>query len=60
METDDKIESGKVFGPMCLSTREDFGRGEVLEIPVISDHIDGVAKTFKVVSPSFKCFVDSE
>src|SRR5882724_3935683 len=25
-ETDYEIESGKVFGPMCLSTHEDFGR----------------------------------
>ena len=41
-------------------TREDFGRGEVLEIPVISDDIDGVAGTFKVMSPSLESFVDSE
>ena len=60
METDDKVESGKVFGPACLPMHEDFGCGEVLEIPVISDHIDGVAGTFKVASPSFECFVDSK
>ena len=48
-ETDDEVESGEVFGPMCLSVNEDFGCGEVLEILVISDHIDGVAGTFKVV-----------
>ena len=34
--------------------------GEVLEIPVISDHIDGVARTFEVVSPTLESFVDSE
>ena len=60
METDDKVESGKIFGPSCLSTCEDFGCGEVLEIPVIGDHIDGVAGTFEVVSPSLDSFVDSE
>ena len=60
METDDKVESGKVFGPTCLSTHEDFGCGEVLEIPVIGDHIDGVAGTLEVVSPSLECFIDSE
>ena len=58
METDDKIESRKVFGPTCLSMREDFSCGEVLEIPVIGDHIDGVAGTFEIVSPSFECFID--
>ena len=60
METDDEVESGKVFGPLCLLTREDFGCGEVLKIPVIGDHIDGVTGTLKVVSPSFECFVDSK
>ena len=54
---DDEVESGKVFGLMCLSMCEDFGCGEVLKIPVIGDHID---RTFEVVLPSFKCFVDSE
>ena len=60
METDDEVESGKVLRPLCLSTCEDFGHGEVLKIPVISDHIDGVTRTFKVVLSSFECFIDSE
>ena len=25
MEADDEVESGKIFVPSCLSTREDFG-----------------------------------
>ena len=60
METDDEVESGKVFGPSCLFTHEDFGCGGVLEVPVIGDPIDGVTGTFEIVSPSFECFVDSE
>ena len=60
MEMDDEVECGKAFGPTCLSMHEDFGCGEVLEIPVISDHIDGVAGTFEVVSPLLECFVDSK
>ena len=59
-EMDDQVESGKVFRPMCLLTHEDFGCGEVLEIPVIGDHIGGVAGTFKIVLPLFECFVDSK
>ena len=57
---DDEVESGKVFGPTCLSTCEDFGYGEVLEIPVIGDYIDGVARTFEVVSPSLESLIDSK
>ena len=60
METDDEVESRKVFRPSCLLTCEDFSCGEVLEILVIGDHINGVAGTFEIVSPSFECFVDSE
>ena len=60
METDDEVKSGKVFGPSCLLTCEDFSCGEVLEIPVIGDHIDEVAGTFEVVSPSLESFEDSE
>ena len=60
MEMDDEVESRKVFRPTCLSMCEDFGCGEVLEILGISDHIDGVAGTFEIVSPSFECFIDSK
>ena len=60
METDDEVECGKIFRPTCLTTREDFGHGEVLEILVIGDDIDGVARTFKVMSPSLESFKDSE
>ena len=48
------------YSDHCACRREDFGCGEVLEILVIGDHIDGVTGTFEVVSPSFECFVDSE
>ena len=58
-EMDNEVESGKVFRPMCLLTCEDFGCGEVLEILVIGDHINGVTRTFEIVSPLFECFVDS-
>ena len=60
METDDEVKSGEVFGPLCLMMHEDFSCGEVLEIPVISGHIDGVTRTFEVVSPLLESFVDSE
>ena len=60
MEMDEEVESGKVFRPLCLSMHEDFGCGEVLKIPVVSDHVDGVTGTFEVVSPLFKCFIDSK
>ena len=40
MESDEKVESRKVFRPLCLLMCEDFGHGKILQIPVIGDHID--------------------
>ena len=55
-EADDEVETRKIFGPSCLSTREDFGHGKVLQILVISDHIDQESRAFEVMSPSFESF----
>ena len=48
------------YSDHCACRCEDFGCGEVLEILVISDHIDRVARTFKIVSPLSECFIDSK
>ena len=40
METDDEVESRKVFGPSCLLMHEDFGHLKILQILVINDHIN--------------------
>ena len=53
-ETDNKIELGKVFRPMGLSLGKDLGRGEVLKVLMIHDHIDRSTGTFKVVSPDME------
>ena len=45
---------------MDVSAGKDFCRGEIFEIFVIGNHIDRIAGTFKVMSPSFESFEDSE
>ncbi len=40
METDNEVETGKVFRPTCLMACKDLGCGKVLEVPVISDNVD--------------------
>ena len=37
--------------------REDLCRGEILEVPVVSDNIDWGAGTLEIVPPSFEGFV---
>ena len=53
MDMDNEIEARKVFGPSCLLMHEDFGCGKILQILVISDHIDRKSKAFEVMSSSF-------
>ena len=59
-EMDNKIELGKVFGPMGLSSGKDLGRGEVLKVLMIHDHIDRSTRTFEVVSPDTESIEDRQ
>src|SRR5882672_7695963 len=54
----DQVERGKVFRPSCLPTCENFGHGKILQIPVISDHVDRECRAFEIMSPSFESFKD--
>ena len=58
-KTNNEVEGRKVLGPSSLSMREDFSRGEVLKVSVISDHINSHTGTFEVMSPSLEGIVDS-
>ena len=37
----DEVEPGKVFRPSRLAMREDLGHGKILEVPVVSDDVNG-------------------
>ena len=60
MGTDDKIELGKVFGPTGLLLGKDLGRGEILKVLMIRDHIDRSTRTFEVVSPDTESIKDCQ
>jgi len=57
---DDEVELGEIFRPACLAVVQEFGCGEIFEILVIGDDINGCRRTFKVVTPDSEGFVDSE
>ena len=59
-ETDNEVECGKKFRPMCLSTCEDFGSGKILEVPVVGDDVNRYTGTLKIVSPMCEGFNDCE
>jgi len=60
VKTDDEVELGKIFQPPSLAAVQEFSRGEVFQVLVIGDHIDGCRGTFKVVTPDSESFVDSK
>ena len=45
---------------MCLSMREDFGGGKVLEVPVVGDDVDWCTGTLEIVSSTYEGFNDRE
>jgi len=58
-EMDHKVETGKVFVPSCLSCVRILVI-EIMQILVISDHIDQKSRAFEVMSPSFESFKNRE
>ena len=59
-ETYDEVEGGKKFRPTCLSTREDFGGGKVLEVPVVGNNVNWCTGTLEIVSPTCEGFNDRD
>src|SRR6266481_5141988 len=55
-EANDKVEPGKVFRPSHLATCEDLGCGKVLEVPVVSNDVNGCTGTLKIMSPLGESF----
>ena len=59
-EPDDKVELGKVLGPLHLSLGQYLGSREILKVFMICNNVDGVGRTFQIVSPNLKGFEDGK
>ena len=46
-----QVELAEVLGPPCLSPSQFLRGGEVFEVFVVSDGVDGSSRPFQVVSP---------
>src|SRR6266481_7412535 len=60
METDDEVETRKVFRPTCLMACKDLGCGKVLEVLVIGDNVNQDSRALKVMLPMFEGFKNCE
>ncbi len=59
-EADDVVKLGKKFRPPCLAAVQKLSCGEIFEIFVVGNDINGSRRTFEVVAPNAECFIDSE
>ena len=51
---DNESVQGKLLGPSCLPAVENFGGCEILEVLIISENLDFVFRSLKIVVPFFK------
>ena len=58
MEADNKVELGKILGPVGLMAGKDLGCGKVFQVLMIHDHVDWSTRTFEEVSPDTESLKD--
>ena len=59
-EADGKVELGEVLRPAGLTAGQDLGAGEILQVLVVSDHIDWRGGTLEVVLPVLEGLEDGQ
>jgi len=59
-EPDDKVELEEVLGPLCLPPGQYLGSRKILKVLMIHNNIDGIGRTFQIVSPNLENFKDSK
>ena len=59
-EPDDKIELGKVLGPLHLPLGQYLGSRKILKVLMIHNNVNGIGRTFQIVPPNLKSFKDGK
>jgi len=60
VEPDNKVELEKVLGPLHLPPDQYLGSREILKVLIICNNINGIGRTFQIVSPNLENFKDSK
>jgi len=60
VEPDDKIELGKVLGPLHLPPGQYLGSRKILKVLMICNNVDEIGRIFQVVPPNLESFKDSK
>jgi len=59
-EPDNKVELGEILRPLHLSLGQYLGSREILKVLMIHNHVDGIGRTFQIVSPNLEGFKDGK
>ena len=59
-EPDDKVELGEVLGPPRLSPGQYLGSRKILKVLMIRNNVDGIGRTFQIVSSNLESFEDGK
>ena len=60
VEADGDVELGEVLRPVGLTAGQDLGAGEILQVLVVSDHIDWRGRALEVMSPVLEGLEDGQ
>ena len=59
-EPDNKVELGKVLGPLDLPLSQYLCSRKILKIFMIHNNVDRIGQTFQIVLPNLKSFEDGK
>ena len=59
-EPNDKIELGKVLGPLRLPLGQYLGSRKILKVLMICNNVHGVGQTFQIIPPNLESFKDGK
>jgi len=60
VEPNDKVELGEVLRPLHLPPGQYLGSRKILKVLMIYNNVDGIGRTFQIVSPNLESFEDSK
>ena len=60
VEPDNKIELGEVLRPLCLLLGQYLGSRKILKVLIVHNNVNGIGRTFQIVSPNLESFEDSK
>ena len=59
-EPDNEVELGEILGLPCLPPGQYLGSKKILKVLMIHNNVNGIGRTFQIMSPNLKSFEDSK